>query len=159
MESDHTQPSKANGHEPLGVDDRAIWRAGAGLAAIVVGALLAVAGVINLFAASDPATSAKEVAADQVPMPPNIPQLDPDQPIKLRQLHQREEDFLGRYQWIDKTVGTARIPIDRAIQIVAAKGLPVTPSAVTPQPQSSQPTQRPSNSPNKPVEAPASEPQ
>jgi hypothetical protein len=121
--------------------------------------LLAVAGVINLFAVSDPATSAKEAAADQVPMPPNIPQLDPDQPIELRQLHQREEDFLGRYQWIDKTVGTARIPIDRAIQIVAAKGLPVTPSAVTSQPHSSQPTQPPSSGPSRPAAASASEPQ
>ena len=48
-------------------------------------------------------------------------------------LHQRENLLLDNYTWIDQKGGKVRIPIDRAMQLIAQQGLPVAP-AVTLQP-------------------------
>ena len=44
-------------------------------------------------------------------------------------LHAREDLLLDNYTWIDRSKGTVRIPIERAMEIVAQKGLPVAPAA------------------------------
>lgn len=44
-------------------------------------------------------------------------------------LHAREDLLLDNYTWVDKSKGTVRIPIERAMEIVAQKGLPVAPAA------------------------------
>jgi hypothetical protein len=46
----------------------------------------------------------------------------------LAELHGREDLLLNHYSWIDRGKGTVRIPIDRAMQIIAQKGLPVAPA-------------------------------
>jgi hypothetical protein len=43
-------------------------------------------------------------------------------------LHAREDLLLDNYTWVDKSQGKVRIPIERAMQIVAQKGLPVAPA-------------------------------
>ncbi|HEY1580576.1 MAG TPA: hypothetical protein VGF82_26230 [Terracidiphilus sp.] len=40
-------------------------------------------------------------------------------------LHGREDLLLDNYTWIDKSQGKVRIPIERAMQIIATQGLPV----------------------------------
>ena len=40
---------------------------------------------------------------------------------ELKQLHDNEEMLLKSYGWVDQTKGTVHIPIDQAIDIVAAK--------------------------------------
>ena len=42
-------------------------------------------------------------------------------------LHAREDILLNNYTWIDQSKGTVRIPIERAMEIIAQKGLPVAP--------------------------------
>jgi hypothetical protein len=39
---------------------------------------------------------------------------------ELEQLHQREDAELYRYGWLDKEKGVVRVPIDRAMDLVAA---------------------------------------
>ena len=46
-------------------------------------------------------------------------------------LHAREDILLDNYTWIDQSKGTVRIPIERAMEIVAQKGLPVAPPVQT----------------------------
>ena len=43
-------------------------------------------------------------------------------------LHAREDLLLDNYTWIDQSKGTVRIPIERAMEIIAQKGLPVAPA-------------------------------
>ena len=43
-----------------------------------------------------------------------------------------EEAQLNEYGWIDKTAGVVRIPIDRAIDILSERGLPVRGTNVAP---------------------------
>jgi hypothetical protein len=42
-------------------------------------------------------------------------------------LHQREDLLLEHYSWVDQSKGKVRIPIDRAMDLIVAKGLPVAP--------------------------------
>jgi hypothetical protein len=42
---------------------------------------------------------------------------------QLRKLHRDEEAMLSRYGWVDRKAGVVRIPIDRAIDVVAEQGV------------------------------------
>lgn len=45
----------------------------------------------------------------------------------LADLHDREDLLLNNYSWVDRGKGQVRIPIERAMEIIAQKGLPVAP--------------------------------
>ena len=52
------------------------------------------------------------------------PRLQIDAPNELRQLRAAEETALNSYGWVDKDAGIVKIPVDRAMEILAKKGLP-----------------------------------
>lgn len=43
-------------------------------------------------------------------------------------LHQREDLLLDNYSWVNQSQGTVRIPVDRAMELIAQRGLPVAPA-------------------------------
>ena len=45
----------------------------------------------------------------------------------LSDLHDREDLLLDHYSWVDKPGGAVRIPIERAMELIAQHGLPVAP--------------------------------
>lgn len=47
----------------------------------------------------------------------------------LADLHDREDLLLNYYSWIDRSQGSVRIPVDRAMQLIAQWGLPVAPQS------------------------------
>ncbi len=49
-------------------------------------------------------------------------------------LHAREDLLLNNYSWIDQSKGTVRIPIEKAMELIAQRGLPVAPPVETEQP-------------------------
>jgi hypothetical protein len=49
--------------------------------------------------------------------------------LDVADLHAREDLLLDNYSWVDRSQGKVRIPIERAMQIIAEKGLPVAPAA------------------------------
>jgi hypothetical protein len=51
------------------------------------------------------------------------PQLQVDPAADINQLRAEENKKLNAYGWIDKDKGVVRIPIDRAINIMAARGI------------------------------------
>lgn len=44
----------------------------------------------------------------------------------IANLHAREDLLLNNYTWVDQSKGQVRIPIDRAMELIAQRGLPVT---------------------------------
>lgn len=54
-------------------------------------------------------------------------QLD-DGNTDLAALHDREDLLLNYYSWVDQSKGTVRIPIQRAMELIAQRGLPVAPT-------------------------------
>jgi hypothetical protein len=53
------------------------------------------------------------------------PQLEVNERTELNDERLREENTLSTYDWVDKSSGTIRIPIDRAMDLLAQRGLPV----------------------------------
>jgi hypothetical protein len=72
------------------------------------------------------------VPADTRQVPPNYPdkafptpRLEQDERNQLNDIRMAEEQKLASYDWVDQKAGTVRIPIDRAMELVAQRGLPV----------------------------------
>jgi len=53
------------------------------------------------------------------------PQLEINERDQLNKLRTDEDQTLATYGWIDQNAGTVRIPIDRAMDLIAQRGLPV----------------------------------
>jgi len=53
------------------------------------------------------------------------PKLEEDERGQLNGIRLKEEQTLSTYDYIDKSAGTIRIPIDRAMDLIAQRGLPV----------------------------------
>jgi hypothetical protein len=109
-------------HEPIETDVRAVWRTGAVLAGVVIGAFVFLLGLMKWFVETrSPLSAAQTQQAAQ----------DLTQPEQLKQLRSQELRLLEHYGWVDRANGIARIPIERARQIVIEGGLPTFLSAPT----------------------------
>jgi hypothetical protein len=53
---------------------------------------------------------------------------------EIAEMHAREDLLLNHYSWVDRSSGKVRIPIARAMQIIAEHGLPVAPEEQTSEP-------------------------
>jgi hypothetical protein len=53
------------------------------------------------------------------------PRLQVSPPLDMKEMEAAEEDVLASYDWIDRDQGTVRIPIERAMDLVAERGLPL----------------------------------
>src|SRR5437667_8352420 len=64
------------------------------------------------------------------------PRLETNERLEINDFRLQEEKTLNSYGWIDQKAGIARIPIDRAMQLLAQRGLPTRPQpgAVPPSP-------------------------
>lgn len=60
------------------------------------------------------------------------PRLQPNPPADLNKFRAQEEEILNSYGWVDQQAGVAHIPIEQAIDILAAHGLPVRQGGETP---------------------------
>jgi hypothetical protein len=78
-------------------------------------------------------------AAANVPLvapapPAAAPQLLARPERELDRVRREEKERLDSYGWVDQAAGVAHIPVERAIDIVAARGLPARAAAPTPAP-------------------------
>ena len=62
------------------------------------------------------------LAADHGRTLPPEPRLQADPEGDLVRLHAREDAVLENYSWVDKAAGTARVPVDRAAELMLRKG-------------------------------------
>ena len=56
------------------------------------------------------------------------PRLEENERTELRSYEDEEQQRLATYDWVDKSKGIVRIPIDRAIELIVQRGLPVRPA-------------------------------
>jgi hypothetical protein len=75
--------------------------------------------------------AARQAKVDVLPSPladprqlPPEPRLQVDPAHDLQRLHATEDAALNSYYWVDQEKGIVGIPIDRAITVLAEKGLP-----------------------------------
>ena len=82
------------------------------------------------------ATSRKTIRRAHSP----IRSSEEDERGQLNRIRLKEEQTLSTYDYIDKNAGTVRIPIDRAMDLIAQRGLPVrAQSAAAKRPRSRSP--------------------
>lgn len=93
---------------------------------------------IGLEQAKDPAPS--PVASPIARVPPG-PRLQTKEPSDLAGFRRSEDAILNSYGWVDREKGIVRIPVDRALELLAERGLPATPrsGAAPTQPAPSKP--------------------
>ena len=122
MEQMHNQTAK--GHETTDADVKPILRFLFGLFALIVVAMFAMTFFFD-FLQQRYQQAAGEVSplVDTRQIPPN-PRLQVKPSDELQEVHNWEDQRLHSYGWVDKEAGVFRIPIDRAMEIVAESGLP-----------------------------------
>ena len=112
------------GHEESDLDARVVARLGAVLAAVILALMAATYWIYNFSVARRTASypAPPPLAYTREPVPE--PRLQVDEPRELRELRAAEDDALHGYAWVDKERGLVRMPIDRAIEVLAQRGLP-----------------------------------
>jgi hypothetical protein len=75
-------------------------------------------------------TDTRIVSPDEINKFPQ-PRLERNERIEINDFRLKEEQTLNSYGWVDEKAGVVRIPIERAMQLIAERGLPTTPKAGT----------------------------
>lgn len=126
MRETHTPPDAdviERGHEADTVNSRLLIVSGVGLVLLVVFALLFM-HLMGAYLNRDQAKNGeRQQAVRSTPARTGV-RVTADQPRQLRELRQSEEQRLNRYEWIVEPEGIGRIPIERAMEIIAKNGLP-----------------------------------
>ncbi len=114
------------GHEERDVVFGPIVRASIGLAIVLVLTAGAMWLLFTALAARQAAQSAPRspLAAEAGRALPPEPRLQAQPVQDLQALHAAEDEVLQHYAWVDRAQGVVRIPIERAMELLARRGLP-----------------------------------
>jgi hypothetical protein len=116
-------------HEESDVD---VWAVGRFVVAMVAVLAIALGLLFGLFRYFEAATGGVKPAAWERVNPgklPPEPRLEETPVEDLRKFREAEERQLNGYGWIDRENGVVRIPIARAMDLLAQRGLPARPQA------------------------------
>jgi hypothetical protein len=75
-------------------------------------------------------TDTRIVSPDEIKKFPQ-PRLERNERMEINDFRLEQEQILDSYGWVDQKAGIIRIPIERAMELVAQRGLPTTPRAGT----------------------------
>jgi hypothetical protein len=106
-----------------------VWAVGKfaiGLALLCVVCLALVLGAFKYFESMTGGTKARVsqgIGVDAGKLPPE-PRLEVTPITDLQDMRAAEDKVLSSYGWIDQSHGVVRIPIDRAMDLLAQRGLP-----------------------------------
>jgi hypothetical protein len=99
------------------------------IAALAAGiAIFLIASPLVLRVAYPLAPEAAAIDRDLPRPPPPVLEVNPKQTSQAQRA--RDAELLGSYGWVDPARKTARIPIERAMQLLAERGLAGWPSGV-----------------------------
>jgi hypothetical protein len=132
------RPAPVAGHETQDVSIGPIVKFGIGLAVATALASLAMWGLFRYFEARQDRRQVRvaPMVAANLKRTPREPRLEPNPLAPRLAARAREDAVLSSYGWVDRGTGTARIPIDRAMDLLVERGLPpskpLAPAVVTP---------------------------
>jgi hypothetical protein len=118
------ETSKQAGYELRDISVRAVtWCAGALIVAAIV-IHVALGGLYKLFEHQHPSPDAPSRIAFNPQMIAPEPRLQIEPTKELDRYFASENQKLNTYGWVDKANGVVRIPINRAMDLIAQRGLP-----------------------------------
>ena len=109
------------GHETTDVNVWAVGKFAIGLVVVCVVSIALLFGLLKFFQSREETSVADTV--DPVKLFPE-PQLQKTPIMDLKAIHAEEDKLLNGYAWVDPKQGIVRIPVDRAIEVLAKRGLP-----------------------------------
>ncbi|HXK04112.1 MAG TPA: hypothetical protein VMS37_17035 [Verrucomicrobiae bacterium] len=114
-------PYEGPGHETSDINVWAVGKFAIALVVVTAVSLVLLFGLMKYFQSRETTEVVKTVDPAQVFPQPQLQKTPiPD----LRQFHAEEDKILDSYGWVDQPKGIVRIPIDRAIDVLAQRGLP-----------------------------------
>ena len=125
MEHDNSHKPDGAGYEVEDAGVREIVLTGIALAVGTVLVCFAVAGLFKVMMATVNTSNQAPAPIPAVQAFPPGPRLQNKPWLELQAVREHEDQLLTTYGWVDKNAGTVRIPIDRAMDIVVQRGLPV----------------------------------
>src|SRR4051812_28317324 len=121
MSEQTTQPI---GHETRDVSVHGVIGFALGLVLACAAIFLLTIGLYRLFVHQHPSPEAASRLALDPHMIAPPPQLQISPGADYEQFRASEEAKLNSYGWVDKEAGIIRIPIERAMDLIARRGLP-----------------------------------
>lgn len=112
-------------HETTDINVWAVGKFGIALVAIVLLSLVLLVGLMRYFQAQEASAVEKTIEPDKEFPEPRLLR---HEAVDLEKFRAGEDKVLSTYAWVDQPKGVVRIPIDRAIDLLAQKGLPSRPS-------------------------------
>jgi len=112
------------GHETRDISVTVVAWLGVGLIISAIAIYLAIAGLYRHFArqTSSPEPASRIALRRPMVVPP--PQLQVNPATDFERFRAAEDAQLNSYGWVDKKAGVIRIPIERAMDLIAERGLP-----------------------------------
>ena len=118
------QDNPAVSHESSDVDLRRITYWGVGLAVAVLLILVLLFWLFNFFSKRESRLGHDPVGIRQSTPQTTGPPLQISPRNEMAEMRAAEEKILQSYGWIDQQKGIVRIPIERAMELTAQRGLP-----------------------------------
>src|SRR5438128_1977992 len=108
------------------VNVRAVTGFGMGIAGTVIVVALLMWFLFDRFAARETSRSPQPepMAASNPRKEPPEPRLQKAPVMDLKEFRAAEDAILNSYGWVDPEKGVVRIPVERAMELVAKEGLP-----------------------------------
>lgn len=122
-----------HGHEERDINVRAVGWFVVILAAVIATGLLITWGLLSRLDTQQARReeTVREMIADRQlpPTPVPGPKLLPNPALEMQDLRQRTEQLLSTYGWVDEEQEIARIPIERAMEMMLERGFEVRPES------------------------------
>jgi hypothetical protein len=122
---EHDSPAGELRHEVRDVSVRSVALFGVGLAALIVVSIALMFGLFKFLENREEALDSKPagIMAERPKEPPQ-PRLQTSPVPTLKQILANENALLTKYEWINEKTGSVRIPVRRAMELLAERGLP-----------------------------------
>lgn len=122
-------------HEHRDVNVWAVGKVGIALILTTIASLLLMFGVFRYFEVREnaaqipPAMTTTPPSA--LPPEPNL-MFNQNESVNLGDIRAEEDKMVNSYGWVDQAHGVVRIPVDRAMDMVAQRGLPARAQTIVP---------------------------
>src|SRR4051795_6400679 len=107
-----------NRHEHRDVNVWAVYKFGIALTILCIVSVVLLYGLYHFFVNREGGPVAKTDRTDARALPP-LPRLQSAPITDLKEMRAAEDKILSGYGWVDQAHGVTRIPIDRAIDLLA----------------------------------------
>jgi len=118
------QHAREAGHETRDISVTVVAWFAVGLIISAISIDLAIAGLYQHFARQTSSPEPASRIAFKTPMVVPAPQLQVNPAMDFERFRAAEDAQLNSYGWVDKKAGVIRIPIERAMDLIAKRGLP-----------------------------------